>query len=467
MILLNYQNKSAVFHIIGIGGIGMSAIAQIMHKNGYMIQGSDMSDGYNVENLKKLGIRIFIGHDAANIAGADFVVLSSAIKDSNPELVAANAQGKIIVKRHEILAEIMRNKIGVSISGTHGKTTTTSMTANLFEAAGTDPTVITGGIMNSKGTNGYVGSGDFMVVEADESDATFVQIPSQIAVITNIEPEHLDFYGSFKNLLNDFRVFITQLPFYGFAVCCIDDTETRKLISKISNKKILTYGIDSEDANIRATNIRASMDHSIFDVENDYRTLKNVTLSVSGKHNVLNSLAVIAIGFQLNFSDEIIKNALANFSGVKRRFTKTGEFLGATIIDDYAHHPTEVKATLLNARNFVSNTSGRVIAVFQPHRYSRLQSLMQEFAASFENADILYVTEVYSAGEKAIEDIDSEKLISMLVMNGHKSVHRIDNLEDLSIDLKNKAIVKDGDVIIFMGAGDITKWAYSVCYANV
>jgi UDP-N-acetylmuramate--alanine ligase len=460
MILLNHQNQDHIFHIIGIGGIGMSAIAQIMHRNGYIIQGSDISDGYNIQNLTKLGIKVFIGHDAANIANADYVILSSAIKDTNPELIAAKEQGKIIVKRHEILSEIMRNKIGVSISGTHGKTTTTSMVANLFEKAHTNPTVITGGIINSKGTNGYVGSGDFMIVEADESDSTFVQIPSQIAVITNIEPEHLDFYGSFENLLKDFRKFITQLPFYGFAVACIDDAETRKLVSEIENKKIVTYGIDSKDANLQAKNIRAGKDNSTFDIYSQNRILRDVILSVSGRHNVLNSLAVVAIAFELGFDDEVIKNALKDFCGVKRRFTKTGEFLGATIVDDYAHHPTEVRATLANAKNFVASTGGKVIGVFQPHRYSRLQNLMSDFSKSFDDADVLYVTDVYSAGEKEIEDVDSVKLISMLIEHGCKSVYGIQNLEDLVSDLKNKTLVNPGDIIVFMGAGDITKWAY-------
>jgi UDP-N-acetylmuramate--alanine ligase len=469
MMLLDYKNKNALFHIIGIGGIGMSAIAQIMHKNGQKVQGSDLSDGYSTENLKKLGIEIFIGHDVKNIYNADYVIISSAIKDSNPELVAARSQGKIIVKRHEILAEIMRTKIGVSISGTHGKTTTTSIVANLFEEAEADPTVITGGIINNKGTNGYVGSGDFIVVEADESDSTFAKIPSQIAVITNIEPEHLDFYGTFDNLLNDFKVFVTQLPFYGFAVVCVDDKHTRALISEISNKNIVTYGIDSVDANLKASNIKQFIDHTIFDVSDEItcRKLCDITLSVSGMHNVLNALAPIAIGFQMNFSDDVIKNALKNFSGVKRRFTKTGTFNGATIMDDYAHHPTEVKATLANARNFVHNTGGKVIAVFQPHRYSRLQNLMQEFSCSFSDADIVYITDIYSAGENAIEGIDSEELIAMLIDSGKKKIFKIDNLESLASDLKNKALVTSGDLVIFMGAGDITEWAYKIVEIQV
>ena len=464
MMLLNYQNTKPLFHIIGIGGIGMSAIAQIMHKNGYKLQGSDLSDSANIKNLHALGVKIFLGHDAKNIGNADYVILSSAIKDSNPEFIAAKAQGKIIIKRHEILAEIMRSKIGVAISGTHGKTTTTSIVANLFEEAKTEPTVIAGGIINNKGTNGYVGSGDFIIVEADESDSTFIKIPSQIAIITNIEAEHLDFHGTFEKLLDDFRSFIKQLPFYGFAVACIDDMHTRQLISEIDNKQVITYGINSMDANVKATDIQLFSDHSIFNVKDDLtnRMLSDVQLSVSGAHNILNSLAAIAIGFQLNFSDDVIKNALKNFSGVKRRFTKTGTFLGATVIDDYAHHPTEVNATLANARNFVKNTGGRVVAIFQPHKYSRLKNLMEEFVHCFNNADILYITDIYSSGENPINGIDSEKLIDMLVTSGKKQIFKIDNLENLASALRNESLIQKNDLLVFMGAGDITKWAYSI-----
>jgi UDP-N-acetylmuramate--alanine ligase len=465
--LVNLRNYgiSARFHIIGIGGIGMSGIADILKNMGYQVQGSDMQASSNTQRLESLGLKIYIGHSPENLYFADYVVISSSIKPDNPEYKEALDRKIPIIRRSEMLAEIMRMKTCVSISGSHGKTSTTSMVASVFEAAGLQPTVINGGIINTKSTNAYSGSGEYMVVEADESDATFIKIPSSIGVITNIDPEHLDFYGSFENLMNAFRSFIQNLPFYGFAVLCLDHDNTRKLASEIIDKKIITYGIKSKDANVMAYNIRSSISGSIFDVKinlphsNVSYVLENIALNIPGEHNVLNCLAAISIGAELDFGIRSIKEGLARFGGVKRRFTLTHQINGVRFVDDYAHHPAEITVTLSTAKSVI-NSGDKLTAIFQPHRYSRLSNLFEDFVNSFEQADEILIAPVYAAGEDKIEDFDSKKLANKIAEKyTNKKVLVFDDPQELKVLLSGK---NSGDIVLFMGAGSITKWAYDL-----
>jgi UDP-N-acetylmuramate--alanine ligase len=454
---------SSIIHFIGIGGIGMSGVAEIMHNLGYAIQGSDLSENFNTIRLKSLGIKIYIGHNPEYIENADYIVISSDIKKDNTELVAGMAKSIPIIRRAEMLAELLRFKTAIAISGSHGKTTTTSLTACMFEAAGLCPTVINGGIINNKSTNAYVGSGEYVIAEADESDGTFIKIPATVGVITNIDPEHLGYYGNFENLITAFRQFILNLPFYGFAVACVDHPTVRSLISTITERKIITYGIDSEDAHVKAFNIRPSGFASTYDVKiNLPRSggaliIENITLSTPGLHNVLNSLSAIAIAAQMDFGSQVIRHAFKNFKGVKRRFTKLCEYNGISVIDDYAHHPAEVEATLATARDVVKNTEGNVIAVFQPHRYTRLSNLFNEFVECFAKADELYISDVYSAGEDLIEGYDADNLIKAIEKKYPKfKVSKLENsdmLEKIAYNASNK------DIILMMGAGNITYWA--------
>lgn len=457
-----------IIHFIGIGGIGMSGIAEIMHNLGYQVQGSDMGENDNVLRLRNIGIKVFVGHRAENIKGTSVVVKSTAIKDDNPEVIAARAARIPVVKRSEMLAELMRLKISVAVSGSHGKTTTTAFVAAMFEASSISPTVINGGIINTRGTNAYLGSSDYLVAEADESDGTFIRIPSTIAVITNIDPEHLDYYGSFENLKKAYRSFIQNLPFYGFAVVCKDHLEVRNLVENVQDREIITYGIESEDLDIQAVNIVESISGSIFDVKVSARILgeefviEKINLPVAGRHNVLNSLAAIAIGVKLKFKKELITEGFAKFSGVKRRFTKTGEINGVSIIDDYAHHPEEIKAVLLTARQASKlNKEAKVIAVVQLHRYTRVENLFSEFVHSFDNADIVLMADIYSAGESPIEGINKEVIVSSL-----RQYYK--DKEILSLDSPDKlpeildSITKKDDLVLFMGAGTSTKWAHDL-----
>lgn len=457
-----------VLHFIGIGGIGMSGIAEIMHNLGYQIQGSDVNENDNVLRLRNIGIKVFIGHKSDNIQGASVVVKSTAVKDDNPEIVAARSARIPVVKRSEMLAELMRLKISVAISGAHGKTTTTAFVAAIFEAAELNPTVINGGIINTRGTNAYLGSSDYLIAEADESDGTFIRIPSTIAVITNIDREHLDYYGDFKNLKQAYESFIHNLPFYGFAVVCKDHHEVKELIKKVQDREIITYGIEEDNLDVQAINIVESISGSSFDVKVSSRILgkeqiiANINLPVAGRHNVLNSLAAIAVGVKLKFKTQAIIEGLAKFTGVKRRFTKTGEVKGITIIDDYAHHPEEIKATLLTARQVSKfNEHAKVIAVVQLHRYTRVENLFSEFIHSFDNADIIIMSDIYSAGEAPIEGINKEVVIAAL-----RQYHK--GKEILSLDSPSKLpeildpIAKKGDLVLFMGAGTSTKWAYDL-----
>lgn len=450
-------------HLVGIGGIGMSGIAEILHNLGYKVQGSDISESYTVERLRKHGIKVMIGeHKAENVQGAAVVVISSAVKPTNPEVVEARAMRIPVVRRAEMLAELMRLKATVSIAGTHGKTTTTSLISTLFMAADKKPTVINGGIINAYGTNAFLGEGDWMVVEADESDGTFIRIPSTVAVITNIDPEHLDHYGDFETLKAAFRQFLDQLPFYGFGVLCIDHPEVQALMAKIVDRRIISYGT-SPQADVRAVNIRQITNGQLFDVEvadrvtGEVQLMKDVHLPMYGLHNVRNACAAITVAREVGIEDAVILKGLREFGGVKRRFTKTGETHGVTIIDDYGHHPVEIAATLTSARQAVEAGGGRVIAVIQPHRYTRLKHLFNEFCTCASDADTVLVTDVYTAGEEPIEGADRDHLVEGMRQHGHRHVIALPTEKMLAEILAD--IVQPGDFVVCLGAGSISKWA--------
>ncbi len=448
-------------HFVGIGGIGMSGIAEVMHQLGYTVQGSDVAESYVVEKLRKAGIPVAIGHNADNLGDAAVVVCSSAIKDGNPEMEAAAERRLPRVKRAEMLAELMRMQKTVAVAGTHGKTTTTSMVAALLDSGGLDPTVINGGIINRYGSNARLGKSDWWVIEADESDGSFLRLDGTIAVVTNIDPEHLEHYGSFDAVKDAFVEFVENVPFYGLAVMCIDHPEVQSILSRIRDRRIVTYGF-SALADVRADNVEAIPGGSKFDAlilgkDGERRTIEGVQVSMPGRHNVQNALAAIAVALELGLSDEAIASGFDKFDGVKRRFTRVGEVDGAIVIDDYAHHPTEIRAVLSAARE---GAEGRVIAVMQPHRYSRLEALMDDFQNAFNDADVVFVTPVYPAGEEPIEGVDAAALAEGLRARGHRMARAIDDLAQLSRDLRDLAA--DGDMIICMGAGDITKWAASL-----
>jgi UDP-N-acetylmuramate--alanine ligase len=465
-----FPTDIGTIHFIGIGGIGMSGIAEILHSMGYSVQGSDLSQSYVTDNLLALGIPINFDHVASNVDNCSLVVKSTAVKDTNPEIIRAHELGIPIIQRSKMLAEIMRFKQSISISGTHGKTTTTSLVACLLESANLNPTVINGGIINSKKTNAYIGNGKYLVAEADESDGTFIKVPSYAAVITNIDPEHLDYYQTFENVIAAYRSFITNLPFYGFGVLCYDHPIVRQLGTSIKGTKVISYGIEAQSADIRAVNIRTDIDGSTFDVAISesyarkkglkFNTLKDVKLHLNGRHNICNSLSAIAIGLELSIAPEIIAKSFATFEGVKRRFTKTGVWKGVTIIDDYAHHPIEIKATLSTARDVVNNTGGKVISVMQPHKYSRLNDLMEDFSESFTNADELIITDVYPAGETPIPGINAQELIRRIKLSTKKEAIYLQDPEKLA-EIINK-LAKPSDLVVLLGAGNITKWAYDL-----
>ncbi|MGF1550779.1 MAG: UDP-N-acetylmuramate--L-alanine ligase [Sphingomonadaceae bacterium] len=445
-------------HFIGIGGIGMSGIAEVMHNLGYKVQGSDISEGPTVEKLRARGIDIAIGHDPENVEGAAVVVASTAIRRDNPEVQAALEARVPVIKRAEMLAELMRLKNTVAVAGTHGKTTTTSMIASLLDAGGLDPTVINGGIINRYGSNARVGASDWMVVEADESDGSFLRLDGTVAVVTNIDPEHLDHYGSFDKVKDAFVEFVENVPFYGAALLCIDHPEVQSIIPRVSDKRIVTYG-HSAQADIRADNVAPADGGSRFDVlvrdrAGGERRIEGIALPMAGRHNLENALAAIGVAIEVGVKDETIARGFEQFSGVKRRFTEVGEVDGARIIDDYGHHPVEIRAALAAARE---TAEGRVIAVAQPHRYSRLNDLMDEFQNAFNDADMVFVTPVYAAGEEPIDGIDSDALVLGLKQKGHRMVERVDEPEELARRLRD--IAARGDVVICLGAGDITKWA--------
>ena len=447
-------------HFVGIGGIGMSGIAEILHNLGYVVQGSDISEGANVKRLRAMGIKIYLGHSEKYLGDAEVVVISSAVNPDNPEVEGARQRLMPIVRRAEMLGELMRLKWSIAVGGTHGKTTTTSMIAALLDAADLDPTVINGGIINAWGSNARLGKGDWMVVEADESDGTFVKLPATIAVVTNIDAEHMDHYGSFEALRASFDTFVENVPFYGFATLCVDDAEVQAMIPRVTDRRIVTYG-RSPQADICMIGIETSENGSCFDViisdrtNQKNRTLSNIYLPMHGAHNVQNALSVIAIANEMGIADSIVKKALGGFEGVKRRFTKTGEVNGISIIDDYAHHPAEIAAVISAARAAVPN--GRIISVVQPHRYSRLRDLFNDFCTCFNDADVVIVAEVYSAGEEVIEGINQETLVEGLRSHGHRHVESLQSEEVLAQLIDN--ISFPGDMVVCLGAGSITNWA--------
>jgi UDP-N-acetylmuramate--alanine ligase len=446
-------------HFVGIGGIGMSGIAEVMHNLGYKVQGSDAAEGANVVRLRGLGVPVTLGHAAENLDDARVVVVSSAVTSENAEVAAARANFIPVVRRAEMLAELMRFKWSIAVGGTHGKTTTTSMIGAFLDAAAFDPTVINGGIINAYGSNTRVGDGEWMVVEADESDGTFVKLPATIAVLTNMDPEHLDFYGDFDTERLAFQAFVENIPFYGFVAMCIDHPEVHALCGRISDRKLITYGFNPQ-ADVRAENVRVTEAGSHYDViiadrpRGASRTIAGVHLSMPGRHNVQNSLAAFAVARELGVDGGVVREALAGFEGVRRRFTRTGEAGGIVVIDDYAHHPVEIAAALEAAREVAK--SG-VIAVVQPHRYSRLAHLFDEFCTCFSDADSVLVAPVYPAGETPIPGADRDALVDGLRQHGHRSVAAFDGPEDLAAAVT--ALVREGDIVVCMGAGSISAWA--------
>jgi len=449
-------------HFVGIGGIGMSGIAEILHNLGYQVQGSDLTDNANVRRLIGHGISVRIGHRAENLGSAQVVVISSAVNRDNPEVMAARARLIPVVRRAEMLGELMRLKWSIAIAGTHGKTTTTSMVGALLDTAQLDPTVINGGIINAYGTNARLGSGDWMVVEADESDGTFVKLPATIAVVTNIDPEHLDFYRTFEAVQQAFETFVNNIPFYGFAALCIDHPVVQSMIPRVAERRIVTYGM-SPQADIRATNIVIGRDGARYDVtiadrlNETSRTIGGLTLTMFGQHNVQNSLAAVAIAEEMGLGEEVVRKAFANFKGVKRRFTKTGESNGITVIDDYGHHPVEIAAVLRAAR---SATGAHVIAIVQPHRFTRLRDLFDDFCTCFNDADMVVVADVYAAGEPPIEGIDRDALVAGMRARGHRHVEALSDPKDLAALVHGLA--RTGDFVVCLGAGSITNWAQSL-----
>ncbi len=456
-------------HFVGIGGIGMSGIAEVMHNLGYSVQGSDIADSYVVEGLRARGIKVAIGHAAENVAGAAVVVTSTAVKRGNPEVEAALEQRIPLVRRAEMLAELMRLKSTVAVAGTHGKTTTTSMIAALLDAGGVDPTVINGGIINSYGSNARLGASDWMVVEADESDGSFLRLDGTIAVVTNIDPEHLDHYGDFDAIKDAFVEFVENVPFYGAAILCLDHPEVQAIIPRIRDRRIITYGFSAQ-ADVRGTNVTPGPDGNRFDVvvrdrDGNVRTIEGIHLPMAGRHNVQNALAAIAVALHMGVADPLIASGFGKFAGVKRRFTKVGEIaVGggvATVIDDYGHHPVEIRAVLAAARE--SAGAGRVIAVVQPHRFTRLRDHMEDFQQAFNDADAVLALPVYAAGEAPLEGISSDALVAGLKRRGHRSAAVIDGADALA-----EAIAGDcqpGDMIVCLGAGDITKMAAGLAAA--
>jgi UDP-N-acetylmuramate--alanine ligase len=461
--------EMGTIHFIGIGGIGMSGIAEVMHQLGYTVQGSDIAENYVVEGLRKVGIRVMIGQSADNLGDAAVVVCSTAIRDDNPEIVAALERRLPRVRRAEMLAELMRMQSTIAVAGTHGKTTTTSMIACMLDAGGVDPTVINGGIINGYGSNARLGKSEWMVVEADESDGSFLRLDGTIAIVTNIDPEHLDHYGSFDNAKDAFVEFVENVPFYGLAVMNIDHAEVQSVLGRIRDRRVMTYGF-SALADLRGENLRSEAGGTRFDAvvlgrDGAKRAISDIFLPMPGKHNVSNALAAIAVGLELGMEDATIAKGFVKFGGVKRRFSKVGEVGGATVIDDYAHHPVEIRAVLSAAResaqvsdgSIASASVGRVIAVVQPHRFTRLRDLMEDFQNAFNDADIVYVAPVYPAGEEPIEGVNAQALAEGLRLHGHRMVKAVDNAADLAGNLRD--IAAQGDIIVCMGAGDITKWA--------
>ncbi|MBC7159820.1 MAG: UDP-N-acetylmuramate--L-alanine ligase [Porphyrobacter sp.] len=462
-------------HFVGIGGIGMSGIAEVMHNLGYTVQGSDLAEGPGVERLRARGIPVAIGHAARHLGDAAVVVVSSAVRRDNPEVAAALEARIPVVRRAEMLAELMRLKRTVAVAGTHGKTTTTSMVAALMEAGGLDPTVINGGIIESYGSNARLGQSEWMVVEADESDGSFLRLDGTIAVVTNIDPEHLDHYGSFDAVREAFVEFIENVPFYGAAVLCVDHPEVQQAIARVRDRRVITYGLSAQ-ADWRGETLRPQAGGTLFDAvhtarDGTRRVIADIALPMPGRHNVQNALAAIAVAAELGCPDSVIRTGFARFSGVRRRFTRVGEVAGAVIIDDYAHHPVEIRAVLAAGREASeaggtgsgTGSGGRVIAVVQPHRYTRLRDLMGAFQSAFNDADMVFVAPVYPAGEPPIEGVDSAALVAGLKARGHRFAALVDGPDSLAQQLA--AILGPGDIVLCLGAGDITRWAAGLAAA--
>ena len=449
-------------HFVGIGGIGMSGIAEMLLNLGYSVQGSDMRENANVARLRSKGANIFIGQKAEQVMGAGAIVMSTAIPLDNVEIVEAKRLQIPVVRRAEMLAELMRLKWAIGVAGTHGKTTTTTMISALLEGGKLDPTVINGGIINAYGSNAKLGLGDWMVVEADESDGTFLKLFPTVAIVTNIDPEHMEHYGSFDALKAAFDTFVENLPFYGFAVLCIDNSEVQALVSRVTDRRLITYGFNPQ-ADICAANLRLEPAGSRFDVvfrstEGEDEVWTDMFLPMAGKHNALNMLSAIAVARELGLTEDNVRESLKNFEGVKRRFTHVGNWNGVDIIDDYGHHPVEIAAVLQAARQVAQGgeSSGRVHAVVQPHRYTRLKDLFEGFCQCFNDADFVYVSDVYEAGESPIEGINGDALCEGIRAHGHRQVAKITK-DTLPADLK--ANLEAGDLIVCLGAGDITYWA--------
>jgi UDP-N-acetylmuramate--alanine ligase len=463
---MEMPREIGTIHIVGIGGIGMSAIAEILHAKGFTVQGSDQKDSANVKRLRAKGIRVFLGHDPINLVGANYVVISTAVKRDNPELEAARAKGLPIIRRAEMLAELMRLYTTVSVTGTHGKTTTTSLIAHIFAKAGLDPTVITGGIIHEWGSNARLGQGNWMIVEADESDSTFIKLPTQIGIITNIDPEHLDYFKTVENMHREFEAFYRNIPFYGLTVTCIDHPVVRDMIDRLGlrsdGRRLVTYGV-SADADMVVKALRSEGADTVFDaeigprVQGGARSLQNWRIPLPGQHNVLNALAAIAVAAEAGIDDAMIRDAIAGFSGVKRRFEFTGDWNGVAVFDDYGHHPVEIAAVLKAAR---AGARGRVIAVVEPHRFTRVRDLFAEFSACFRDADSVIVTPLYSAGELPIDGIDHHALAEGIRSSGHRAVVAVDSERDIVPILRRYA--RPGDMVLCLGAGNSTEWAHAL-----
>ena len=451
-------NDIGPIHFVGIGGIGMSGIAEVLLNLGYQVQGSDLKDSKITERLASLGARIFIGQRAENLENAEVVVISSAIKTGNPELDAARMAGLPVVRRAEMLAELMRMKSNVAIAGTHGKTTTTTMVATLLDAGNLDPTVINGGIIHAYGSNARMGQGEWMVVEADESDGTFNRLPATIAIVTNIDPEHMEHWGSIENQRKGFYDFVSNIPFYGIAVCCTDHPEVQALVGKITDRRVVTYGFNAQ-ADVRVLNLTYKNGVAHFDIalQQEDSVIEGCVLPMPGDHNVSNALSAVAVARHLGMTHDDIRAALAGFKGVNRRFTKVGEVKGVTIIDDYGHHPVEITAVLKAARQA---SEGRVIAVHQPHRYTRLSSLFEDFCTCFNDADVVAIAEVYAAGEDPIEGASRDDLVAGLIRHGHRHARAIVSEDDLERLVREQA--RDGDIVVCLGAGTISAWAHGL-----
>lgn len=442
-------------HFVGIGGIGMSGIAEVLLNHGYQVQGSDLKDTKITQRLAGMGAKVFIGQKAENLAGAEVVVISSAIKPGNAELDEARLKGLPVVRRAEMLAELMRLKSNIAVAGTHGKTTTTTMVAALLDYGNFDPTVINGGIIHAYGSNARVGEGEWMVVEADESDGTFNRLPATIAIVTNIDPEHMEHWGDFDALRAGFYEFVSNIPFYGLAVCCTDHPEVQALVGKITDRRVTTFGFNAQ-ADVRATNLTYKAGVAHFDValQSEDKIIEGCRLPMPGDHNVSNALSAVAIARHLGMKADEIRAALAEFGGVNRRFTKVGEVNGVTIIDDYGHHPVEIAAVLKAARQA---SEGRVIAVHQPHRYSRLSSLFDDFCSCFNEADVVAIAEVFAAGEEPIKGASREDLVAGLIAHGHRHARAIVDEDDLERLIREQA--SSGDIVVCLGAGTISTWA--------